>query len=317
MKAAILHGAHDWRMEDKPTPKISDDELLVNIKACGVCHSEIHQWDEKQEGLDYPRFIGHEAAGVVEKTGSKIKKFKKGDRVALWIFGKGYAEQVEVKEDRAFPIADNISFEEALAEPISCTTNALLKTQVKLADTVALIGTGFMGLILLQQLKLQGVSKLIAIDVRDEILKKAEELGADIVINSAKEDLKKKINELTNGQGVDVSFEVGGVQATLDVAPAITRMEGKIVIFGFHPGQRTIKDLGYWNWMAFDIINGHFRDLRTILDGARRGMELVNANKINMKPLVTHTYKLDQIEDAFTAAKNKPEGFIKAVVVMD
>lgn len=317
MKAALLYGPHDWRIEEIESPKYEDDELIISIKACGVCHSELHQWEHKIDGLDYPRFIGHEAAGIVESVGKKIKKFKEGDRVALWIFGKGFAEEVTVKENQVFPIEDFVSFEEALAEPISCTTNALIKTNIQIADTVALVGTGFMGLILLQQLKHQGVSKIVAIDVRDEILTVAKELGADVVLNPLKEDVPAEIKKLTNDQGVDVSFEVGGVQATLDMVPQITRMEGKVVIFGYHPGKRIINDLGYWNWMAWDIINGHFRNMDTILDGSRRGMDMVNTKKINMKPLVTHVYKLNEIEDAFMAAKNKPDGFIKAVVVMD
>lgn len=316
MKAALLYGPHDWRIEEIDSPKFGDDELLITIKACGVCHSELHQWEEKIPELDYPRFIGHEASGIVKSVGKNIKKFKEGDRVALWIFGKGFAEEVTVKENQVFPIADDISFEEALAEPISCTTNSLLKTNVQLADTVALIGTGFMGLILLQQLKHQGVSKLIAIDIREEMLNKAKQLGADIVLNPTKVDVPKEIQKLTDGKGVDVAFEVGGVQQTLDMLSQITRMEGKIVIFGYHPGKRVINDLGYWNWMAYDIINGHFRNMNTILDGSRRGMDMVNTKKIDMKTLVTHKYKLNDIEEAFMAAKNKPEGFIKAVIVM-
>lgn len=317
MKAALLYGPHDWRIEEIDSPTFGDDELLITIKACGVCHSELHQWEDKVPGLDYPRFIGHEASGIVKSTGKDIKKFKEGDRVALWIFGKGFAEEVTVKEEQVFPLADDISYEEALAEPISCTTNALLKTNVQLSDTVALVGTGFMGLILLQQLKHQGVSKLIAIDIRDEMLESAKQLGADIVLNPTKDDVPKEIQKMTDNQGVDVAFEIGGVQPTLDMVSQITRMEGKVVIFGFHPGKRTINDLGYWNWMAYDIINGHFRDMRTILDGSRRGMEMVNTKKVDMKTLVTHKYKLTEIENAFMAAKNKPEGFIKAVVVLD
>ncbi len=317
MKAALLYGPHDWRIEDIESPEYREDELLVKIKACGVCHSELHQWEKKIPNLEYPRFIGHEASGIVIKTGKKIKKFKVGDRVALWIFGKGFAEEVAVKEEQVFPISKKITFEEALAEPISCTTNALLKAGVRLSDTVALVGVGFMGLILLQQLKHQGVSKIIAIDVRDEALEQAKKMGADIVLNPQKVKLEKEIKRLSDDEGVDVAFEVGGVQATLDLVPKITRMEGKVVIFGFHPGKRVIKDLGFWNWMAFDIVNAHFRDMRTILDGSRRGMEMVNSGKIKMKPLVTHKYKLEQIEEAFTAAKEKPEGFIKAVVTLN
>lgn len=315
MKAAILYGPHDWRIEEKPTPEVNKDEVLIKIRACGVCHSEIHQWDKKIDGVEYPRFIGHEVAGEVITTGSLVKNFKIGDRVAAWTDGRGYAEEIAVKQQMVFKIEDDVTFREAMAEPIACTTNGVIRADVQMNDSIALVGTGFMGLILLQELKLRGASKIIAIDLRDEMLDLAKQLGADIIINPAKENAVKKVKDLTAGKGVDISFEVGGVQSTLDMAPEICRMEGKLVIFGYHPGERKIKDLGYWNWMAFDIVNAHFRDINTILNGTRIGMDLLNSGKINMKKLITHDFGLRDIEAAFNAALTKPNGFVKSVIV--
>jgi threonine dehydrogenase-like Zn-dependent dehydrogenase len=317
MKAAILYGSHDFRIEELPIPQIKDDECLLNIKACGVCHSEIHQWETNIPGLEYPRHIGHEISGIILELGKSVKKFKNGDRVAAWVDGKGYATHIAVKEDRLFKMDDNLTFEEAILEPVACTTNGVLKSGIKLGDTVALVGTGFMGLIILQQIKHLGSSKIIAIDIRDEMLQLSKKLGADLVINPLKENVKEKINSITDGKGVDVSLEVGGVQGTLDLSADICRMEGRLVLFGYHPGQRIIKDLGYWNWMAFEIVNAHFRDLNTILNGSRIGMQLMNEKKIDMKPLITHTLKMNEIEKAFCLAKEKPAGFIKSVLVMD
>lgn len=317
MRAALLYGAHDFRIEDCPAPATGRDECLIKVRACGVCHSELHQWEVKIKDLEYPRHIGHEVAGEVIRIGEDVKGFKPGDRVAVWADGRGYAEELAAKEDRLCLIAPEIPFELALSEPISCTTNGVTKADIQLDDTVALVGTGFMGLILMQEIKLRGIKQLIAIDVRDEMLGLAKKLGADVVINPKDEDPVKKIKQLTGGKGVDVCFEVGGVQGTFEMAPELIRMEGKLVIFGYHPGPRQIKDLGYWNWMAFDIINAHFRDMKTILKGARVGMELLNDGKINMAPLITHRYKLDEIEAAFTAAREKPRGFVKSVIIMD
>ncbi len=317
MRAAILYGQKDFRIEKIAEPEINENEYLLEIKACGVCHSEIHQWDQKIPGLEYPRYIGHEISGVILECGTKTSKFKEGDRVAAWVDGKGYAELVAVAEDRLFKMNDDVSFTEAILEPVACTTNGVIKANIQLGDTVALIGTGFMGLILLQQLKLAGASKVIAVDVRDDMLSVAKKLGADEILNPLKIDVKDSIIKLTNGKGIDVSFEVGGVQATLDIAVDVLRMEGKLVIFGYHPGERIIKDLGYWNWMAFDIVNAHFRDLTTILKGSRIGMDMINQKKIDMKTLITHKLKLDEINKAFELAKTKPDGFIKSVIVME
>lgn len=315
MKAAVLYGPHDWRIVETPTPEILKDECLIKIKACGVCHSEQHQWESKISGLEYPRYIGHEVAGEIIAVGSAVKEFKIGDRVAAWTDGKGYAEEIAVNVKTLSPIADNIAYEHALSEPIACTTNAVIRTNIQLNDTIALVGTGFMGLIMLQELKLLGAKKIIAIDVREEMLTLSAELGADIQLNPLKDNIDLEIKKLTSGNGVDISFEIGGNQSTLDLAAEICRMEGKLVIFGYHPGPRIIKDLGYWNWMAFDIINAHFRDMNTILKGIKIGMGLLNENKIKMDKLITHKYKLEEIEEAFTAAKEKPKGFVKSVIV--
>jgi len=317
MKIAALHGPHDFRIEDAPTPEIASDECLIQVKACGVCHSELHQWEVKVEGLDYPRYIGHEVAGEVIATGSDVTEFSEGDRVAVWVDRSGFAEQVAVKSSRIFPVDSGVSFEHALAEPIACTTNGVIKADIQLGDTIALVGTGFMGLILLQQLRLRGPRQIIAIDLRDEMLELAQQLGADVLINPKRENVAERVKSLTSDRGADVSFEVGGVQSTLDLAADICRMEGKIVIFGYHPGPRQIRDLGFWNWMAFDIVNAHFRSLETILNGARIGMELLNAHKIDMAPLVTHLFPLEKIEAAFTAAKEKPSGFVKSVILFE
>ena len=317
MRAAVLYGPHDFRIEDRPTPYIDTNQCLIQIKACGVCHSEIHQWQVKTPGLEYPRMIGHEVAGVVLKIGPDVKRFREGDRVAVWVDGKGYAEEAAVNEERVFPIATDVPFTEAMAEPIACTVNGVNKAGVQLGETVGIIGTGFMGLILLQELKLLGLNKLIAIDIRDEMLAVAKKLGADITINPQKEDPRKIIDSLTNNRGLDVCIEAGGSQATLDLAADLCRMEGKLVIFGYHPGSRIIKDLGYWNWMAFDIRNAHFRDVNIILQGMRIGMDLLNMGKISLKTLVTDQFKFEDIENAFSAAQQKPKGFIKGVLVMD
>lgn len=317
MRAAILYGAHDFRIEEKPDPVISDDECLVKVKACGVCHSEIHQWNERIAGLEYPRHIGHEVAGEILQTGINVKGYKAGDRVAVWTDGKGYADKVAAKTNVLSPIADRIPYKEALSEPIACTTNGVMRANVQLNDVVVLVGTGFMGLILLQEIKLLGAKKIIAVDVREEMLAEAKKLGADIVLNPKKENVIEEVKSLTGGKGADVCFEVGGVESTLNLAAELCRMEGKLVIFGYHPGPRKINDLGFWNWMAFDIINAHFRNIDTILKGSRIGMELLNEGKISMSSLITHTYPLEKIEEAFTAAKEKPKGFIKSVLVME
>ena len=212
MRIAALYGAHDFRIENTSRPKFNNDECLIQVKACGVCHSEIHQWADTINDLNYPRYIGHEVSGIIVDCGSAVAGFMPGDRVAVWTDHSGYAEEVAVKADRIFPIEDTLSFTEAMAEPLSCTTNGVIQTDIEMGDTVALVGTGFMGLILLQQIRLKGAGKIIAVDVRDEMLNLAKNSGADVVINPIKENVISHIKKITHDKGVDVYLKWEGTR---------------------------------------------------------------------------------------------------------
>jgi threonine dehydrogenase-like Zn-dependent dehydrogenase len=121
---------------------------------------------------------------------------------------------------------------------------------------------------------------------------------------------------LTDGQGADVSFEVVGAQAPLNLLGDVTRMSGKVVLVGFHQGEPRQIPLGYWNWMAFQILNAHFREETIILRGMRIGMRLLTSGRLNLEELVTHRFGLDEINQAFRTAHEKPEGFVKSTIVM-
>ncbi|MBN1892893.1 zinc-binding dehydrogenase [bacterium] len=317
MRAAILYGPRDFRIEVRPRPRIEKEECLVRVRACGVCHSELHQWEVKEPGLEYPRFIGHEVSGEIIDAGASVRDFRKGDRVAVWTESGGYAEEVAVRFDRIFPVHPDIPFAQALAEPISCATNGVIRSRIGLNDSVVLVGAGFMGLILLQEIRAAGAGRIIAVDVRDTMLELARRLGADAVVNPLRGDAVAAVEKELGGGKADVVFEAGGMQETLDLAADLCRMEGKLVLFGYHPGPRQIKHFGYWNWMAFDIVNAHFRELNVILNGARIGMALLNAGRIDMGPLITHRFPLEAVNEAFAASREKPVGFVKSVIVFD
>jgi threonine dehydrogenase-like Zn-dependent dehydrogenase len=124
------------------------------------------------------------------------------------------------------------------------------------------------------------------------------------------------VKELTGGQGADVSFEATGAQAPLTMLGEVTRMSGKVVIVGFHQGGMRELPLAYWNWMAFEILNAHFREISTIMRGMRIGMRLLTSGRLALDDLVTHRFQLNDINQAFLTAAEKPEGFVKSTVVM-
>ena len=171
-----------------------------------------------------------------------------------------------------------------------------------------------MGLIMLQVFRVSGSGPVIVVDPRSSMRALAKQLGASHVLDPKTDDVRRRVKELTDGNGVDIGVEAAGIQETLDLTSDLVRMEGKLEVFGFHQGEPRLVPWGYWNWMAFQIVNGHTRSSHIYVEGMKLGLELLEAGKLNMKPLVTHTFVLDEINHAFEVAASKQEGFVKGVV---
>lgn len=315
MKIAILTGPKEFQFEDEPLPSLLPDEVLVQVAACGVCTSELDMWEGKAGSHMYPRFPGHEVSGVVADMGKDVQGFTQGDRVAVWAPGRGFAEYVVVKSKYCFP-AGELSLDLALAEPLACAVNTVELANLSLGDDVVIIGAGFMGNLVQKLVAMQGPRHLIVADTRVDALERALRLGATHVVNVTKESLPEAVKALTDGQGADATFEVVGAQAPLNLVGDVTRMSGKAIIVGFHQGEPRQISLGYWNWMAFQILNAHFREEATILRGMRIGMRLLTSGRLSLQDLVTHRFQLSEIGQAFRTAFEKPEGFVKSTVVM-
>jgi len=316
MKIAILTGPKEFQFQDEPLPSLLPDEVLIQVAACGVCTSELDMWEGKAGGQMYPRYPGHEVSGIIAEAGKDVQGMAAGDRVAVWAPGRGFAEYVIVKSKHCFPAGD-LPLDLALAEPLACAVNTVEMANVSLSDDIVIIGAGFMGNLVQKLVAMQGPRRLIVADTRPDALERALRLGATHVVNPARESLPEIVKALTDGQGADVSFEVVGAQAPLNMLADVTRMSGKVVLVGFHQGEPRQIPLGYWNWMAFQILNAHFREETTILRGMRIGMRLLTSGRLSLEDLVTHRFRLSEINQAFLTAHEKPEGFIKSTVVME
>ena len=316
MKIAILTGPKEFKFEEQELPALLPDEVLVQVAACGVCTSELDMWEGRAGSHMYPRYPGHEVSGVVADLGKDVQGLAAGDRVAVWAPGRGFAEYVVVKSRYCFPAGD-LPLDLALAEPLACAVNTVELANVSLSDDVVIVGAGFMGNLVQKLVALQGPRRLIVADTRADALERALKLGATHVVNVKNESLPDAVKSLTDGQGADVSFEVVGAQGPLNLLGDVTRMSGKVVIVGYHQGEPRQIPLGYWNWMAFQILNAHFREEATILRGMRIGMRLLTSGRLRLDDLVSHRFRLNQINEAFLAAHEKPEGFVKSTIVME
>lgn len=312
MRIAALRGPEAFEIEETDVPTIAPDQVLVRVVASGVCASELEPWLLGPPAGEV-RYPGHEVSGVVVDAGTEVVGLSVGDRVGVWVTERGFAEYVAVKAAYCFP-AGSGPLDEALAEPIACAANAVELADVRLGDDVVVIGAGFMGHLVQKLVALRGARQLIVADTRADALVRAEKFGATRVVDVTRESLPEVVGSLTGGGGADITFECTGSQGALVTCGETTRMSGKIAVVGYHQGPPREVPLAYWNWMAFTIVNGHFREISTIMRGMSIGMRLVSSGVLSMDGLVTHRFPLEGINDAFATLRQRPDGFVKAVV---
>lgn len=263
MKALVLEEYKKVVYKDVPLPQIEEDEVLVNVKASSICGSDVHGYDGSSGRRIPPIIMGHEASGVITQIGSRVKKFKIGDRVTFdstvycgtcdycvqgrtnlcerrQILGVSckehrregtFAEYVAVPERILYRIPDGVSFESAaLVEPLSVAFHAVNVTNLKLGDTVLVIGAGTIGLLIIKLLKVSNAARIIVSDLDEGKLKIAKEAGADYCFGKDA-DLIAEVMKLT-GKGVDVAIEAVGVNATIQNAINATRRGGAVTLVG-------------------------------------------------------------------------------------
>lgn len=336
MRAGLLESAEQFVVEEIPVPTPAKDEVLVRVQACGVCQSEIGSWlagrlqprypayPQVLDVLDwdvsaqpaerrYPVHWGHETSGEIVAVGPEVTDLAPGMRVT-GLGGRGFAEYCALPARYTLPVGAAAPPTQALGEPIACAFNAAGRAAVGSGDSVVLIGCGFMGLLVLQIVRLAGPRVVVALDVRDDALAVARQLGADVTINTAREDVREGLRAALGSRGADVAIEVTGKQEPLDLAGRIAAVRGRVVIVGYHQGGPRSVDLQGWNFKGLDVINAHERDPEVYFAGMRAGIRLLEEGKLRLEPLVTHLFPLDDLGLAFHTAVEKPQGFIKAVI---
>ena len=265
MKALLLKDYFQFDYTDVPAPECADDGVVVQVKACAICGSDVHGYDGGSGRRQPPIVMGHEAAGVITEVGRDVTMYQVGDRVTFdstiycgkcWYCRRGMvnlcedrmvlgvacddyrnpgamAEYVAVPERVLYKLPEGVSFPQAaVVEPLSIAVHAAALSRLKLGDRAVVVGTGTIGLLILQVIKAAGVTELIAVDIDDAKLEVAKKLGATRVINSTREDVSAAVRELTDGRGADIAFEAVGIGATLNNAIDSVRMGGSVVMVG-------------------------------------------------------------------------------------
>jgi len=316
MRAARIIGPERVALEDANVPEPAPNELRFRVNGTGVCASNLGPWFGS-EWTKYPLGpgeSGHEAWGVVDAVGSDVRRFAEGDVIAA-ISYSAYAEYDVVDENAAVRLPAALAGAPFPGEPIACAMNIFERSHVAPGQFVAIVGAGFLGLLLTRLCAARGARPLV-ISRRTTSLELAREFGAEETI--ALDDHARvigRVSELTEGRLCDRVIEATGKQWPLDVAAELTRERGTLVIAGYHQdGPRSV-NMQLWNWRGLDVVNAHERDLGVYARGLRSAVEAVRTGLLAPERLYTHTYSLDRLGDALAATATRPPGFVKALVV--
>jgi L-iditol 2-dehydrogenase len=341
LKALLYTKPYTFEYTDVPDPAVGDDDILVRVKACGICGSDVAGHTGKTGRRLPPVIMGHEAAGVVERTGAHVHGFQPGDRICFdstvycnqcpacrqGLFNRCVQRQVlgvsvpEFKRQGAFAefvavphwicakLPEKMSFVQAsLLEPASIGTHAANRPSIVKSDTIVVLGAGTIGLFILQAARLRGAQTAIACDLNDFRLDLARQVGADVCLNPGKVDLKQEILDRTQGRGADVAFEAIGFAETFRQAISITRTGGTVTAVGnlqketeFNLQELVSRELTFTGSYASA---GEFR---TCID-------LIASGRINVAPLVSEVLPLADGPSAFQRLLDGKENLLKIVL---
>lgn len=337
MRAAVLTGIGQVRIEDRPEPTAPPGWVVVRVESASLCGTDSHQFDGRID-TPFPRVPGHDFAGRVASVGDgvdetlvgvpvavkpslpcgecadcaagKLADCKRKKLIGLWSDGC-LTEQVAVPVVNLVPRPDGVeAWQASLLEPLAVGLNTVDRLRIVLGETVVVLGQGPIGLALTRLCALSGAGRLIVTDARDEPFAVSRTYGASDCVNVRNTDPKQAILDLTDGAGADIVIETSGFPTSSAMVLDVVRKEGKVAHIGW---ANDLPPLPVIPIMAKTLtifgVGGN---------GGRgqyeRSLELVRSGRVDLAPMVTHRFSLDDIEAAFETAASKAGGSIKVVV---
>jgi threonine dehydrogenase-like Zn-dependent dehydrogenase len=316
MRAAVLTGAGKLMIQDVPIPEPARGQVRVRLRGCGVCASNLTPWagPEWMQFPTEPGALGHEGWGVVEAVGEGVTEVRSGDAVGF-LSDHAYAEYDLAEVSRLVKIPASLVDTDLPLEPFGCAFNIFRRSDIREGQTVAIVGVGFLGAILVRLASDAG-ARVIAISRRQESVDLARQLGAaETVPMHDHWQIIERVRELTGGKFCDRVIEAVGKQWPLDLAAELTREGGRLVIAGYHQDGPRQVNMQLWNWRGFDVANAHERDPAVSVQGMREALAAIESGLIDPKQLITHRYPLDRLGEALNATRDRPGNFVKAVVI--
>lgn len=318
MNALVINKPKEIILENVRLPEPAKGEVRIRLQGCGLCASNLPIW-EGREWFQYPVAAGnpgHEGWGIVDKPGERVTDFLPGDRVTAITYN-AFAEYDVAKAENLVRIPESLKDIDFPGEPLGCAMNIFDRSEIKEGQTVAIIGIGFLGSLLVQLAHHAG-ARVIAISRKKSALAMAEKCGADEVIEMDDHwEIIEKVKSLTDGNFCERVIEATGKQWPIDLAGELTAVRGKLVIAGFHQDGPRQVNMQLWNWRGIDVINAHERDPQQYLKGMKLAVEAVEAGWLNPTPLFTHVFPAEDLQKAFEIHHESPEGFVKALIKFD
>jgi threonine dehydrogenase-like Zn-dependent dehydrogenase len=316
MRAAIVTAPGIVAIEQVPLPEPGPGQLRVRLEGCGVCASNLMPWSGPawMQFPTAPGALGHEGWGVIDQIGEGVSGFRKGDRVAT-LSCSSYAQFDLVDCDSAIRIPAGLAGRIFPGEPLGCAMNIFRRSEIQAGQTVAIIGIGFLGAAL-TRLASDAGARVVAISRRPFALALAHEMGAaETILLDDHRTIIERVRSLTEGAFCPRVIEAIGKQWPLDLAAELTGEGGRLVIAGYHQDGPRQVNLQLWNWRGIDVVNAHERDHRRCVEGVQSAIDAVLSGRLEPERLFTHRFPLDQLAQALDATRDRPDGFLKAVVI--
>ena len=322
-QAAVWYGTADIRLDEVPLPSLGPRDVRVRVIGCGVCATDLHLLDGSISLYQPPKVLGHEVGGVIDAIGSAVTDLKVGDAVATDTsvpcnacfycregkpfmcpnrvpVGAGFAEYAVVPTSVVYRLPPGVTPEiGALAEPLSCAMHAVERGGIRPTDSVAIVGGGALGLLVLMMARLTGATHVVVSDLDAKRRELALRYGATRVVDPSAEDLVSVVREMTDGRGVECAFEAVGAQVTLQQALELPRRGGTLVQVSVPPNSAQLTITPYELFSRELTIRGSY--IRT--NEFRRAVDLLGT--LDLAPLITRRFPLVQIQQAIDAARGR------------
>ncbi len=314
-RVAVLRAPETFVIEEHALPPVGEDQVRVRLEGCGVCGSSLPVW-EGRPWFEYPQAPGspgHEGWGTVIEPGRGVRHLAEGTPVAL-LSQHAYADQEVVDASLVIPLPAPLQGRPFPGEALGCAFNVMRRSAVAAGQSVAVLGAGFLGLLLVA-LAARAGARVVAVSRRENALEVARAMGAGHVLRADEPGaVVQAIMDWTSGRGCERVLEATGMPGPLAVAGDLAAVRGRLVIAGYHQDGLREVNMQVWNWRGLDVINAHERDPAAYLQGMREAAAAVEEGWLDPTPLFSHRFPLERINEAFAGMRDHRDGFVKALV---